>query len=114
MSADCVSSADNLACGMITARSVANAKPAIVFMLRVLLPAFVVASRLAELAKLLRCFDVAPRPTRYVLLFVERQLPANFRWRSEHQGTGRNFHPASDKRICADDGARTDFDIVEK
>ena len=79
MSEDCVSSADNLAWGMITDRSVANAKPVIVFMLRVLLSDFTAASRLAKFAELLRSFDVAPRPPRDVLLLVEGKLPANFR-----------------------------------
>jgi hypothetical protein len=82
MSADCVSSADNLAWGMITDRSVANAKPVIVFMLRVLLSDFTAASRLAKFAELFRCFDVAPRPPGNILLLVECKLPANFRGRS--------------------------------
>jgi hypothetical protein len=85
MSADCVSSADNRPCGMITARSVANAEPTIVFMLQVLLPDFTAASRSAKFAKLLGCFNIAPRPARDVLLLVECQLPANFRGRSEHE-----------------------------
>src|SRR6266566_6540503 len=113
MSADCVSSADNRAWGEITARSVANAKAAIVFILRVLLPAFTAASRLAEFAELLRCFDVAPRPTCNILLLIERKLAANFRGRSEHKRARRNLHAASDKRVCSNDGTRANFYIVK-
>src|SRR6266436_4319019 len=113
MSADCVSSADSLAWGMITDRSVANAKPVIVFMVRVLLSDFTAASRLAKFSELLRCFDVAPRPPGDVLLFVEGELPANFRGRSEHKRARRNFHAASDKRVCSNDGTRAHFHIVK-
>src|SRR4029077_19490252 len=113
MSADCVSSADNLAWEMITDRSVANAKPVIVFMLRVLLSDFTAASRLAKFAELFRCFDVAPRPPGDILLLIERKLPANFRGRSEHKRARRNLHAASDKRVCSNDGTRANFHIVK-
>src|SRR5437016_5664615 len=113
MSADCVSSADNPAWAEITARSVANAKAAIVFMLRVLLSDFMAASRLAEFAKLLRCFDVAPRPPGDILLLIERKLPANFRGRPEDERARRNLHAASDERVCSYDRTRADFYIVK-
>src|SRR5256885_7058016 len=102
MAVDCVSSADNLAWGMITIRSAANKKAARVFTLRVLLPQFLVASRLATLAELLCCFDIAPRPAGDVLLLVECQLTPDFGRRPEHERAWRRFHPPCDKRVCAD------------
>src|SRR5947208_10999243 len=98
---------------MITDTSVANAKPVIVFMLRVLLSDFTAASRLVKFAELFRCFDVAPRPPRDILLLIERKLPANFRGRSEDKRARRNLHTAGDKRVCSNDGTRADFDIVK-
>lgn len=85
MSADCVSSADNCPWEMITAESVANAKPAIVFMNALLVPDFIAASRLAKFAELLRCFDVTPRPAGDVLLLVECKLAANFCRRPQNE-----------------------------
>lgn len=85
MSADCVCSADIRAWEMITAESVANAKPAIVFMNALLLRHFMAASRSAKFAELLRGFDVAPGPARDVLLLVKCKLPANFRGRPQNE-----------------------------
>ncbi len=85
MSVDCVPSADNRPWEMITAESVANAKPAIVFMNALLVPDFMAATRSAKFAELLRGFDVAPGPARDVLLLVECKLPANFRGRPQNE-----------------------------
>ncbi|KAG0505296.1 MAG: hypothetical protein Udaeo_13740 [Candidatus Udaeobacter sp.] len=46
-------------------------------------------------------------------MFVEGELPPDFRGRSEHERAGRNFHPHRDQRVCADDGACAYFHIVE-
>ena len=68
---------------------------------------------LVKLAKSFRGLDVAPCPSRDVLLFVEGELPPDFRGRSEHERAGRNFHPHRDQRVCPDDGACAYFHIVE-
>ncbi len=57
--------------------------------------------------------DVAPGPAGNVVLFVERKLPPDFCRRAEDERAGRNFHPESDERVRADDGARADFGAVE-
>ena len=83
MSADCISSADNCAWMTTTAKSVANADPMIAFICALLFSGFVGWS--AKFAILLCGFDIAPRPPGNILLFVEAQLAADFRWRSKHQ-----------------------------
>ena len=103
MSVDCVSSADNRPWEMITAESVANAKPAIVFMNALLVPDFMAATRSAKFAELLRGFDVAPGPAGNVFLFVQGQLPFDLCGRAKHERAGRNFYPKRDERVCADD-----------
>ena len=62
-----------------------NAEPKIVFMDWTIVSCFVVTSRSIKFAILLRCFDVAPCPAGDVRLLIERQLPANFCGRAEHQ-----------------------------
>jgi hypothetical protein len=68
---------------------------------------------LAKFAKSFRGLDVAPCPSRDVLLFVEGELATDFRRRSEDERAGRNFHPNRDECVCPDNGSCTYFYIVE-
>src|SRR4029077_9091843 len=111
MSVDCISSADNCAWMMATAKSVANADPMIAFICVLLFPGFVGCS--AKFAILFRCFNVAPRPSSNILLFIKAQLPTDLCRRTEHQRARRNFCPYGDKSVCADDRPRADFHIVK-
>ena len=122
--------------GNTAAKAAINAEAVIVFMYPVLLAllwmqaisgfhdghppslGFSVASRLpleslVKFAKSFRGLDVAPCPSRDVLLFVEGELPPDFRGRAEHERAGRNFHPNRDQRVCPDEGPCADFHIVE-
>src|SRR5215510_10909257 len=66
-----------------------------------------------KFAVLLRTFDIAPCPSGDVFLLIERQLPANFCGRAEHERAGRDLHSHGYQRVCADDGTRAHFDVVE-
>src|SRR5438128_2497872 len=66
-----------------------------------------------KLTKVFCGFDVAPRPARDILLFIEGKLPADFRGRSEDERARRNFRPDRDERVRTEDGACADLYIIE-
>src|SRR4051812_6728464 len=68
---------------------------------------------LCEFAKAFARFNITPGPLRDFFLLFDREWPNNFGGGTEHKGARRDFHPESNERVRANDGAGAYLRAIE-